>query len=421
VIDPPPLLEFVALSMLLHLLLLVLFGNPIGSMRRNEGGLGPLDVMLGPRTPEPGSQFRLAPGLETSSPGSALLPRPGATSVPAASPRRAIEPPPTPPASVEALPRLSPSAPEEVDKPLAPAAASPATIEPIAPPTRARELAPPVELPPRSVPALPATPIETPIAPRSEPQLAPAVEMPQRALPASPAAPLEPSAPPSIERELAPAKELPLRETPAAPAVPLERLAPAPPEREVLPPVELPARTAPAVPAAPIERLAPAPIEREIAPAVQVPLRPSARPAAPLATPAPSTQLPSAPQLPSTPALTPTPAAPAQILQRPGPPAVEEDIFKSRRDISSPPAEAPRIDLDAARKKAAREIVTEGTGSRGVFTIPAPPPVERKSKEASALEKAIKPDCRTAYADMGLLAVPVLVASAIAADGSCRW
>jgi hypothetical protein len=38
-----------------------------------------------------------------------------------------------------------------------------------------------------------------------------------------------------------------------------------------------------------------------------------------------------------------------------------------------------------------------------------------------AMEKALKPDCRTAYASMGLLAVPVLVASAIAADGSCRW
>ncbi len=37
------------------------------------------------------------------------------------------------------------------------------------------------------------------------------------------------------------------------------------------------------------------------------------------------------------------------------------------------------------------------------------------------LEKALKPDCRTAYANMGLLAAPVLIASALAADGSCRW
>jgi hypothetical protein len=104
-----------------------------------------------------------------------------------------------------------------------------------------------------------------------------------------------------------------------------------------------------------------------------------------------------------------------------GTPDADEEIFQPRRDVGAPPSEAPRIDLDAARKKAAREIVREGSGSRGVFTIPSPPLPEKKSKEAMAMEKAIKPDCRTAYANMGLLAVPVLVASAIAADGSCRW
>jgi hypothetical protein len=402
------------LSMLLHLLLIVLFGNPIGSVRRSEGGLGPLEVLLGPQSEEPGSQFRLAPGLETSSPGSALLPHAGATSAPAAATRRAIEPLAAPPASVDALPRLSPSAPEEVDKPLAPDAASPATIEPIAPPTRLREFTRPVELPPRAVPALPAATIEKPVAPSTEPQFAPAVVAPQRTLPAAPAAPLERSAPPALEREVAPAAELPPREAPAAPVAPLDQLAPAPLEREVLPPVELPARAAPVMPATPIEPLAPAPIEREVAPPAAVP--------APRTTPTLSPPaLPATPALAPTPGITSTPAGPGQATQRPGLPTGDEDIFKPRRDVGVPPAEAPRIDLDAARKKAAREIVSEGAGSRGVFTIPGPPPVERKSKEASALEKAIKPDCRTAYANMGLLAVPVLVASAIAADGSCNW
>ena len=104
-----------------------------------------------------------------------------------------------------------------------------------------------------------------------------------------------------------------------------------------------------------------------------------------------------------------------------GTPDADEEIFQPRRDVGAPPSEAPRIDLDAARKKAAREIVREGSGSRGVFTIPSPPRPEKKSKEAMAMEKAIKPDCRTAYANMGLLEVLVRVASAIAADGSCRW
>jgi hypothetical protein len=36
------------------------------------------------------------------------------------------------------------------------------------------------------------------------------------------------------------------------------------------------------------------------------------------------------------------------------------------------------------------------------------------------MEKALKPDCRDAYASMGLLAVPALVVSAVG-DGGCRW
>jgi hypothetical protein len=404
VVDQSPLLKFVVLSMLLHLLLIVLFGNPTGGVRRNEGWFGPLDVTLGPQSPEPGSEFRLAPGLETTSPGAALLPRAGATR-PAEAPRRTLEREPTLPAPANALPRLSPSAPEEVDKPLAAPVVSPATIESVAPPPQPRELTQPAELPPRAVPALPAAPIEKSVAPSGEPRLAPPVELPTRALPAAPAVPLEHTVAPTIERQLAPAAELPPRELPAAPAAPLERLAPAPVEREIAPPVELPARAVPTVPSAPIERLAPAKIEPEIAPPVVVPV-PRVEPPA----------LPSAPT-----ALPPTPAAAGPAPRGPNPPTPEEELFRSRRDGGTPAPEAPRIDLDAARKKAAREIVSEGAGSRGVFTIPGPPPTERKSKDAAALEKALKPDCRTAYANMGLLAVPVLVASAVAADGSCRW
>jgi len=37
------------------------------------------------------------------------------------------------------------------------------------------------------------------------------------------------------------------------------------------------------------------------------------------------------------------------------------------------------------------------------------------------MEKAAKPDCRTAYAGMGLLAVPALVAAAVSDDAGCRW
>ena len=87
---------------------------------------------------------------------------------------------------------------------------------------------------------------------------------------------------------------------------------------------------------------------------------------------------------------------------------------------STAPGAAPRIDLDAARKRAVRDIANEGSGSRGVlpFPLPVPPPPDKKTK--AAMEKAVKPDCRTAYADTGLLAVPALVAGAFD-SGGCRW
>ena len=102
-------------------------------------------------------------------------------------------------------------------------------------------------------------------------------------------------------------------------------------------------------------------------------------------------------------------------------PVPDEDMFKPRRDQApgSEPRSTPSIDLDEAKKRAARDIVREGSGSRGLLSV-VPPPPERQSKEARALERAAKPDCRTEYASMGLLAAVPLVASAIT-DKGCRW
>lgn len=400
-IDPPTLLQFVLLSMLLHLLLVVLFGNPTGGARRDEAWWGPLDVTLRPASPEPGAEFRLVPGTETSLPASTPVQRATSTPhAPAESARRSAEPAPITPASGDTLPTLNPSAPKEVNKSLAAPIVAPATIEPIAPPVQPRLLAP--EALPRAAPVLPVLPIEKSVAPSSEPQLAPPVELAPRAVPAAPAAPIERATPPPAERELAAPAEVPAPVAPAVPeTTPLERLAPAPIEREVAPPVQMPLRAAPAVPAAPIERLAPAKLETEVAPPVEA-STPSVERPAPQSTPRPA------------------PPAPGQVPQRLPSPDAGDELFKSRRDTGPAPAEAPRIDLDAARKKAAREIVSEGAGSRGVFSVPSPP-VEAKKKETMPLEKALKPDCRTAYANLGLLAAPILVANAIAADGGCRW
>ena len=129
----------------------------------------------------------------------------------------------------------------------------------------------------------------------------------------------------------------------------------------------------------------------------------------------------------TSPSPTPAPAgretsAPAQVSRpRPGAPDGRDDVFKPRPDAAAPvnaPA-APRLDLDAVRQRA-REIATEGSGSRGLLPLQIQVPAERKSKLAESLEKAVKPDCRNAYADMGLLAVPALVAGAVA-DVGCRW
>ena len=104
-----------------------------------------------------------------------------------------------------------------------------------------------------------------------------------------------------------------------------------------------------------------------------------------------------------------------------GAPDPGEEIFRPRRDIAAPADESdpvPRIDLEGARERA-REVAS--SSYRGVApVIPPPPPVERKSKLAEAIAKAAKPDCRDAYAGLGLLAV-VPLAVATVGDGGCRW
>ena len=77
---------------------------------------------------------------------------------------------------------------------------------------------------------------------------------------------------------------------------------------------------------------------------------------------------------------------------------------------------------------AVREIAAEGRGSRGALPLLPPPPDDserdalrnRKPTLSEMMEKAIKPDCRNAYAGLGLLAIPPLIASSIG-NGGCNW
>jgi hypothetical protein len=78
------------------------------------------------------------------------------------------------------------------------------------------------------------------------------------------------------------------------------------------------------------------------------------------------------------------------------------------------PASAPRLNLDLPRSRD-----SSGMGPRGLLPLlPAPP--ERKSKLGEGIEKAGRPDCRTAHSDKGLLGVIPLVGDTIK-DKGCRW
>jgi hypothetical protein len=258
-------------------------------------------------------------------------------------------------------------------------------------------------LAPRVAPAQPDAPIERLDARTATHELAPPVELAPRAAPVMPGAAIDRLAAPAAPHSLAPAVEA----TPPATAVvplPLDRLLP--------PRVDRMLEAAPAV-AAPTPQ---APASESPAPGVAQP----AMPATATPQPAAAATVPRAAE--PNPASTAAPAAATELprLRLGAPPAADEDIFRARRDVVSPADDSggPHIDREAARQRA-REIASEGGSTRGI--LPAlPPPPDRKSKESLALEKAVKPDCRTAYAGLGLLAVPVLVASTIG-DVGCNW
>jgi len=443
--DSPLLLQFVLLSMLLHMLVVLMFGTAtVGGARRGDGWLGPLDVTLRPLSPERGAGFTLAPGAEAQPPGAALLRRmEGATTAPVAAKQvpsavpvtppetssAAPSPAPSPPPAevrdavpdvsltprsmpADALPRLDRTAPEEVDKPLvAPTLTPQKAPSPIEP--RSRELpvaprAPPVELKPREEEAPVLAPIETP---------APAkVETPAAA---------------KVEREPVLPVEAKPRDVALPQAVPIERIPPVPIERTLPAPVELPApRKAPVDMVAPARALptpAPAParesaprLQSEVKTEVRTEVRTDVQPAVPPAPRAAPADVAPAGVPDKAPAARPeTPAGAERI--RFGAPSAEEEIFGTRRDAPAADAGTPPAVTVESMKRRAREIAAEGSGSRGVLNMVPPPPVAKKDKLAEDIAKAAKPDCRTAYAGLGILAVVPLVASSVGNNGGCNW
>ena len=469
------------LSLLLHTLIIVVFGSPAGG----GGPLGwrnPLSVTLRARVSEAESVFRTSPGDERGRAGPAFpraterVPRtvdrapasapaspPSARSVAPALPaaETALAPPaPTPAPAEDALPRLDLGAPVEVDKAVVPQVKivpleekpkaaplpAPAARVPRRPATPAAPAAVPPDLPvgalppqdlpaSRSVETAPAQRVETPKAPvlqgdapsRPEPvapSIEPTVVAPPEVAPPAPVVParVEPRPQPTLSPLPEPeAIPLPgpaptLRETPQFKT---EREAPAP----VVPPPPV------AVPAPPVAAPAP-PVPIETAPVPEVlpiPARPSAEPSMP-ASASPRESAPSVPAPAAAPGRALDVVPPREAPAASGParlnfgaqPAVDDDL----RQLVEPPSAT--LALPGARPRLSFEGPARDTnraGGRSTGLVPlnlAPPAPEPETKLGRAIQKAAQPDCREAYAGLGLLAVPVLIADAIT-DKGCRW
>ena len=242
---------------------------------------------------------------------------------------------------------------------------------------------------------LPAPKIETVPLPAPRPPIA---------VPA-PIAPIAPELP-KVERTMA--------EPPKIVAPLLQPVAP--PVKELAPPVEVPRIETPLMPAISPTPALPA-IERapEIAPKV----------VAPPPAPVPEAAAPKAEAPPTTPKVEAPPAAPAsreelfapRVPARPAPPLPAPPQPRANDGAYDPTR--PSIDPEEMRRRAS-QMAREGVGQRALLPFPMPAPPERKSKTEEALEKARKPDCRTAYKDLGLLAAVPLIANEFG-EGTCRW
>ena len=315
---------------------------------------------------------------------------------------REIKAPPPPVATPAPQP---PPAPRAEDTPARDAPVSiPQLLDRLSTPERKLETLPeftvplPSEAPPTPAPVPVPAPVPAPAIP-AVPRVTPPTERPLLDLPPIPA-PAPVPVIPSLPRVTTP-PERTLRElppiaapapTPVIPAVPRE----APPVVRPLldlPPVQVPATIAP-----PRLEALPAPTDRT-APQAATQLREMPD----LERLAPPVRVDSLPSPPPSPFRAPPASAPAT-----------PDAPSSTYDPT-----VPEVDLDAVRRRAAT-LSREGSGQRAVLPFPMPGVPAAKSKTELAIENARKPDCKTAYKDMGLLAVVPLIANEFG-EGNCRW
>ncbi|MEO7744314.1 MAG: hypothetical protein ABIR98_15360 [Usitatibacter sp.] len=355
----PPLSHFILLSFLLHILAIALVGAPAGGSKEGRAMWGSLLVTLMPaRTSAPPAPSPLPP-----LPGTAAE---DALPAPVAFPRLldripSIEPrhEETPPLVVPPPIEAQPAAPTQLAAPPAPSLA-PSVALPVPLPTQpAARPADRLLIDPPRVLAAPATPAPVIEVPRM--QLAPATPQAERTLLEAPRVLVAPAPVPAPVESVAPPRV-------AEPSVrPLDTAL----TREIAtPPPGMPAR------------------ERS----------PRLDPAARIEPDAP-------PRPPTAPATSPL-RAPAPAATRPA-------------DAATYDPTAPSLDPDALRKRAAT-LSREGSGRRAILAFPMPPMPEKKNKIEDIFDKARKPDCRTAYQQLGLAAIVPLLANEIG-EGNCRW
>lgn len=436
--ERPSLDQFILLSLMLHVLVIALFGDTSGGgARRGEKLWGALTVTVQGMMPERGIGLTLDRGATLLQQSDApRLPLPSTGTNPENLDRRAAT---TDAAAVEvpAPPTLAPSfempslISKDIDKPVTDfvvpkrsvdRAYVPPSLEPsaeqlardtqvVSPPV----IAPPVIDTPKPLPVVPQKVERATVAPLP-------IIKPVEAILREEPTPVPVTAPraepplPAVEREV------------AKPAIEVTEPRP----REIVPPVIQPVPASSTIPAA--TAVAPPPkLERESAPVIAPPVEPKLR-EIPVAVPAsargetPKAQ-PDIPAQAAPSAATTAPPLPPSTRAPAGTPSGANDLLKPRGESSTPSVDVPALapasgktpgfDLDAMRKRA-REI-DRGGGPRALFPFPVAPPQKPKTREQQAFDKALKKnDCRDAYADIGLAAVVPLVIDAVR-EGGCKW
>ncbi len=451
----PPVKQWVWFSIVLHILAVVLFGDTTSGERtgvsRGARAGGPLTVMLQRGTQDSAETLALRAetklgSLEKNIAASEKSPAAPRTRTRRARPASDAAPveaiSPTPANATEVAPALPPVIATEVEKPVTDFVVPRAIPEPVkAPPPAPPE--PPAARLPESLPKLETLPapkaIVTPVAERDValppeliPRLAPlAPARNERVTPLETAPRAKTFVPPKIEPEPAPVPPpvtMP-RMTPLAPLVPPT---PASIERNNVRSPELLPRLPPVAPAASIETTKPTDVVPRVAQTVADPVAertPAVEKttAPPVATPTPTPATSPSNVAPQASSQTPTNAPPSPPASRTitGPTSGAGDSTLTpapRAPLAGPPTAgaAPRIDLDAVRQRA-REIGREGAGPRTLLPFNVKPKEDTRTKEQQAFDKALKrPDCRDAYAGMGLAAVVPLIVDSVSEKG-CKW